>query len=143
MANREILRNLARIKSAGATVVYRSVDVRDAAQVSELIAELRHDLGPIRGLIHGAGVLADKRIEDKTPAQFDDVWTTKVAAAQTLLRALAADELKCLVMFSSSTARFGRIGQVDYAMANEALNKLAQAEARRRRNCREIGRAHV
>jgi len=37
-----------------------------------------------------------------------------------------------IALFSSSTGRFGRVGQVDYAVANEVLNKTAQAEARRR-----------
>src|SRR5262249_49543224 len=36
------------------------------------------------------------------------------------------------------TGRFGRKGQVDYAVANEVLNKLAQVEARRRANCRVV-----
>ncbi|GDY18753.1 hypothetical protein LBMAG56_00980 [Verrucomicrobiota bacterium] len=138
LANREILRNIARMTAAGATVLYRSVDVRDARQIGALLNELRHEFGPIRGLIHGAGVLADKRIEDKTAEQFDSVWSTKVSGAEMLLAALTNDELHCLVMFSSSTARFGRVGQVDYAMANEVLNKLAQAEARRRPDCRVV-----
>ena len=138
LANREILRNVERMTAAGATVLYRSVDVRDARQIGALLNELRHEFGPIRGLIHGAGVLADKRIEDKTAEQFDAVWSTKVSGAQVLLAALTSDELHCLVMFSSSTARFGRVGQVDYAMANEVLNKLAQAEARRRPDCRVV-----
>ena len=138
LANREILRNIARMTAAGATVLYRSVDVRDARQIGALLNELRHEFGPIRGLIHGAGVLADKRIEDKTAEQFDSVWSTKVSGAEVLLAALTNDELHCLVMFSSSTARFGRVGQVDYAMANEVLNKLAQAEARRRPDCRVV-----
>jgi hypothetical protein len=42
------------------------------------------------------------------------------------------------VLFSSITARLGRAGQVDYAMANEVLNKLAQREARRRSGCRVV-----
>ncbi len=138
LANREILRNIARMTAAGATVLYRSLDVRDARQIGALLNELRHEFGPIRGLIHGAGVLADKRIEDKTAEQFDSVWSTKVSGAEVLLAALTNDELHCLVMFSSSTARFGRVGQVDYAMANEVLNKLAQAEARRRPDCRVV-----
>ena len=40
-----------------------------------------------------------------------------------------------MALLSSSTARFGRKGQVDYAAANEALNKLAQAFARRHPSC--------
>ncbi|HVJ79423.1 MAG TPA: phosphopantetheine-binding protein, partial [Planctomycetia bacterium] len=46
------------------------------------------------------------------------------------------DDLRMLAFFSSTTARLGRKGQVDYAAANEVLNKLAQREARRRPNCR-------
>jgi hypothetical protein len=41
-------------------------------------------------------------------------------------------------LFSSSTARFGRKGQIDYAMANETLNKMAVVEARRRPGCRVV-----
>ena len=43
-----------------------------------------------------------------------------------------------MVLVSSSTARFGRRGQVDYAAANEVLNKVAQAEAARREGCRVV-----
>jgi len=41
-------------------------------------------------------------------------------------------------MFSSSTGRFGRTGQVDYAVANEILNKSAQEEAAQRSDCRVL-----
>ena len=40
--------------------------------------------------------------------------------------------------FSSSTARFGRKGQIDYAAANEVLNKMAREEARKRPHCRTV-----
>ena len=63
--------------------------------------------GPIRGLIHGAGVLADRRIEDKTAEQFDQVYGTKVAGLQAMLADLSGDELKVLAFFSSITARLG------------------------------------
>src|SRR5439155_10557670 len=90
----------------------------------------------ITGVVHGAGVLADRRIEDQTDDQFDMVYSTKVAGLRAVLAATAADPLRLLAVFSSSTGRFGRAGQVAYAAANEALNKLAQAEARRRPGCR-------
>ncbi len=103
-----------------------------------VLAEVRSTVGPIRGLVHGAGVLADRRIEDKTPEQFDAVFSTKVAGLRSLLAATAADDLKVLALFSSSTGRFGRSGQVDYAVANEVLNKLAQQQARKRPGCRVV-----
>ncbi|MGL4461173.1 MAG: SDR family NAD(P)-dependent oxidoreductase, partial [Planctomycetia bacterium] len=137
-AGREIRQTLDRLRAADSVVEYHALDVRDAAGVRAKLADVRRRLGPIRGLIHGAGVLADCRIEDKTDDKFRRVYDTKVGGLRTLLDALADDDLRGLVFFSSSTGRFGRTGQVDYAMANEVLNKLAQEQARRRPTCRTV-----
>ncbi len=137
-ANREILATLARIEAAGARAVYRQVDVRSGDAVRAAIAQIRSEIGPIRGLVHGAGVLADRLIADKTAEQFETVYATKVGSLTHLLDAIQADELRVLALFSSSTARFGRAGQVDYAVANEVLNKLAQREAIARPQCRVV-----
>jgi NAD(P)-dependent dehydrogenase (short-subunit alcohol dehydrogenase family)/acyl carrier protein len=137
-AGREVRQTLERVVAAGATAVYRRVDVRDGAAVAAVLDEVRREHGPVRGVIHGAGVLADAKIEDKTPEQFRRVYETKVGGLRVLLQAVQDDELRVLVLFSSSTARFGRAGQVDYAIANEVLNKLAQQEARRRPDCRVV-----
>jgi len=137
-ANREVLATLGRIGQAGASVAYRSVDVRDPEAVRATIEEIRAEFGPIRGLVHGAGVLADRKIEDQTDEQFARVFATKVAGLDGLLAAVGPDELRALVLFSSSTARFGRLGQVAYASANEVLNKRAQAEAKARPECRVV-----
>ncbi|MBI3372080.1 MAG: SDR family NAD(P)-dependent oxidoreductase [Betaproteobacteria bacterium] len=138
LAQREIRAQLGRLEACGAKAVYCPVDVRDAAAVAQLVGDIRRQHGAIRGLVHGAGVLADRRIEDKTEQQFDLVYATKVLGLQSLLRALADDTLKVIALFSSSSGRFGRIGQADYAAANEVLNKLAQAEARLRPGCRVV-----
>ncbi len=137
-AAREVRQTLERIAAAGARALYHGVDVRDRAAVAGFLAAIRRDLGPIRALMHGAGVLADARIEDKTVDQFDRVWGTKVDGLRNLLAGLAVEELRALVLFSSSTARFGRAGQCDYAAANEALNKQACRWARRLPGCRVV-----
>ena len=138
MAQREIRGHLAEIRATGALAHYATLDVRDAAAVTTTLAEVRAAHGPIRGLIHGAGVLADKLIEQKTEEQFDLVYGTKVHGLRNLLAATATDDLRLIALFSSYTGRFGRTGQVDYAAANEVLNKMAQAEARRRPQCRVV-----
>ena len=137
MAEREIRKNLERIAAQG-QVTYRSVDIRDAAATARVLDEVRRTLGPIKALIHGAGVLEDKRIEEKTPEQFDSVLDTKVLGLRALLDATREDPLRALVLFSSVSGRFGRRGQVDYAMANEVLSKVAQLESRRRKGCRVV-----
>jgi len=135
---REIARNLEQICGAGSNALYRSVDVTDRSAVKSLVRELRDAFGPVRGIIHGAGVIEDRLIVDKDNDGFDRVMNTKVVGLQALLDAVGADDLKCLVVFSSVTGRFGRKGQVDYAMANEALNKISQRQAARRPHCRVV-----
>jgi acyl transferase domain-containing protein/NAD(P)-dependent dehydrogenase (short-subunit alcohol dehydrogenase family) len=126
LAGREITSTLSRLQAADVPVSYHAVDIRDLAIVRPLLLQLQEEFGPVRGIIHGAGVLADQRIEDKTRDQFDRVYQTKVAGLRNLLGAIRPDELRMLCLFSSYTARYGRVGQSDYAIANEVLNKLAR-----------------
>ena len=138
IAGRELRSTLNRIAAAGGKAVYRSVDIRDAAEVNKILSEIRADHGPIRGIVHGAGILADRLISDKSREQFSLVYSTKVDGLRSLLDACRDDDLRFLVLFSSITGRFGRTGQVDYAVANEAINKLARQESRRRPGCRTV-----
>ena len=137
-ANREVSNTVARIDRAGARAVYRSVDVRDGAAVATAFAEIHDSIGPVTGLIHAAGVLEDRWIDDKTVDQFERVFDTKVAGLRHLLEAVEPDDLGFLALFSSVTGRVGRQGQVDYAMANEVLNKVAQRQALLRPSCRVV-----
>ena len=126
MANREVLTNISRLQKLGIKVKYYSASVLDAEQISGIIAEVRSEMGNIAGIIHGAGVKRDKNIEDKTREQLNDVIDTKVKGLDNILTATIEDNLKVIVLFSSFSGRQGRTGQVDYAMANEVLNKAAQ-----------------
>ena len=126
LAGREVRSTLSRLADAGVPATYHAVDIRDLATVRPLLLQLQQQFGPVRGIIHGAGVLADQRIEDKTRDQFDRVYQTKVAGLRNVLGAIQPEQLKVLCLFSSYTARYGRIGQCDYAIANEVLNKLGR-----------------
>jgi acyl transferase domain-containing protein len=131
-ASREVTETLAAIKAAGSEARYLVVDVTDAERLRLALEEVRRDWGPITAVVHGAGVLADKRIEDKSPEQFDRVFDTKVLGLRALLSATEGDPLRAIILFSSVAARAGNVGQCDYAMANEILNKVAITERRRR-----------
>ncbi|MCP4576697.1 MAG: SDR family NAD(P)-dependent oxidoreductase [Deltaproteobacteria bacterium] len=138
MANREMNRNIERLRSFGAKVQYHRVDIRNRSEVAHALASVRNRFGKITGLIHGAGVLEDRLIGDKTISQFERVYATKVEGLRNLHSATESDDLKMIALFSSSTARFGRKGQIDYAAANEVLNKIAQNAARKRPDCRTV-----
>ncbi|WP_020468176.1 type I polyketide synthase [Zavarzinella formosa] len=124
LKDREIRDNLAAIRKAGGKVEYRSVDVKDSAAFGALIDELKAN-GGIAAVIHGAGVIEDKLLKDKTPESFERVFATKVDSALTLAGKLDPAKLKAFALFASITSRYGNRGQSDYAAANEVLSKLA------------------
>lgn len=135
LAAREIRDTLAAFERDGIPVRYIPLDIRDAGAVRRALDEVRRDWGPVTAVVHGAGVLADARLRDKTDEQFDLVFDTKVAGLRALLDATADDPLDVLCAFSSVAAVSGNPGQVDYAMANEVLGQVLAAEQARRPGC--------
>jgi NAD(P)-dependent dehydrogenase (short-subunit alcohol dehydrogenase family) len=125
MKSREIRHNLRNLRQAGATVHYYQSDVRDEQQFGHLIDEMYRTHGKIDGVIHGAGIIEDKLLEDKNPDSFDRVFDTKTDSAFILTRKIQPASLKFMAFFTSVAGCFGNRGQSDYAAANEVLNKLA------------------
>ena len=116
---------------------YRVCDVADEAAVARLVAELRGTLGPIRGVLHTAGVLRDAQVPGKTPGQVAEVLRPKVRGTLALDRALADEPLDFFVLFSSTAAAMGSAGQSDYSFANAFLDAWAEErEALRRAGAR-------
>ena len=124
-AEREVRANLAALRQLGARVHYYSVDVRDPALFGAFIHQIYTEFGHLDGVIHAAGIIEDKLVQDKTTESFDRVFDTKVDSAFTLSQTIRPEGLKFLVFFSSVSGRFGNRGQGDYAAANEVLNKMA------------------
>ncbi|MGH3888543.1 MAG: SDR family oxidoreductase [Pseudonocardiaceae bacterium] len=132
LAQREIRTTLAELAGLAASVRYSAVDVQDPVAVSALVDGVYRRHGRLDGIVHGAGVLADRLLVDKTPEGFAQVWATKVDGARALLNA-ARDDLGFLVLFGSVSGVVGNRGQVDYAAANDALDMLARIWASRTR----------
>jgi NAD(P)-dependent dehydrogenase (short-subunit alcohol dehydrogenase family) len=125
LASREIRETLARITEKGGQAEYLSADITNASAVKAGILSASAKLGKVTGIIHGAGNLADKLIENKTQKDFENVYSAKVDGLKNLLEAIPASELQHLVLFSSVAGFFGNVGQTDYSIANEILNKTA------------------
>jgi acyl transferase domain-containing protein/NAD(P)H-dependent flavin oxidoreductase YrpB (nitropropane dioxygenase family) len=123
---REVRENLALLSATGARVAYAQVDVRDPAALRVVLEGWRGRFGDPVGLVHGAGLIRDKLIRQKTLESFDQVLSTKLDGALNVIRLLRPEALKFTVLFSSIAGRFGNVGQTDYAAANEVLSKLAQ-----------------
>jgi acyl transferase domain-containing protein/NAD(P)H-dependent flavin oxidoreductase YrpB (nitropropane dioxygenase family)/NAD(P)-dependent dehydrogenase (short-subunit alcohol dehydrogenase family)/acyl carrier protein len=125
LKEREIRQNLRMLHATGARIQYRSVDVRDERAFAHCIDDIYASFGRLDGVVHGAGIIEDKLLQDKTVGSFDRVTGTKIDSTLTLARHLRPDSLRFLVLFSSVAGCFGNRGQADYAAANEVLNKMA------------------
>lgn len=132
LAQREVRATIAAMQQAGAEVRYAVADVSRADEVRRAVDEARTAWGPIRGIVHGAGVLADKRLGEKTAEQFAGVLQPKLDGARALLEACAGDPLEQICFFSSVAAHSGNPGQSDYAAANSVLDQMAVEEQARR-----------
>jgi len=121
LAGAEIRETLAAIRETGAGAHYIALDAGNASAVSEALAQAQARYGLITGLVHGAGVLADRLANDKTEAELRRVFAPKVGGLMNILAALDPAQLNHTAFFSSAAAFFGNKGQSDYAMANALL----------------------
>lgn len=138
LSSREIQETLQKVAGHGASAVYISADVTKPKLLRAAIKKAEEDFGGITGIIHGAGNLADKRIEQKTGGDFDLVVKTKVNGLLNVLDAIDTETLNFLVLFSSVAGFYGNAGQTDYAIANEILNKSAHIIQRKLPDCQVL-----
>ena len=132
IAEREVRATLSAAQQQGTAARYFTTDITDRAELRKVLDEVRQTFGPIVGVVHGAGVLADKRLEDLDDDQFVRVFSTKLVGAEALLDATSSDDLRFISLFSSIAARAGNAGQSAYAAANATLETIAAREAARR-----------
>jgi acyl transferase domain-containing protein/NAD(P)-dependent dehydrogenase (short-subunit alcohol dehydrogenase family) len=124
-ADREMRASIAMLERFGAKVEYVSLDVR-SPEFGALLDDVKERYGRLDGVIHGAGVLDDHFLRDKTAEGFDRVFGTKVDGARAILDRLHLG-LRFVVLFGSISGVVGNRGQSDYAAANDALDSLARA----------------
>ncbi|TWP53976.1 SDR family NAD(P)-dependent oxidoreductase [Lentzea tibetensis] len=124
LAEREVRQNLDRLRASASSVRYHECDVTDADAVAAVIADITARFGRLDGVVHGAGVLDDRFIADKTAESFARVYDTKVLGARALAGALPS--LSFLVLFGSVSGVDGNRGQADYSAANDALDRMAR-----------------
>ena len=127
IAGLEIRSTLAQINATSAGAHYLPMDTSDAASVTTGLATIQQRFGPITGLVHGAGVLADRLVEEKTEAELRRVFAPKAEGLFHILSNIDRAALRHVGLFSSASAFFGNRGQSDYAMANAILANAGRA----------------
>ena len=124
-SKKEIQATLDQISMHGGQATYIQGDVTKAASFKTALATATQQLGKVTGVLHGAGRLADKYIQDKTETDFDNVLSVKLDGLLSLLQSVDIHHLDHLILFSSVAGFYGNVGQTDYAIANEILSTAA------------------
>ena len=115
------------MESQGAIVETVAADVSDAPRMQALLEErARRGEPPIRGIVHAAGFLGLRTLEDLDAAAWNATMRSKVAGAWVLHDLFREQPLDFFVLFSSA-ASLGFLGQglAHYAAANSFLDALA------------------
>ena len=122
----EAYRTIKELRSLGSEVMYRSVDVRDAASVDQAIASVAETCARVDLVVHAAGIDVSRALRSKSPEQMEELISVKVQGMLNLLQSLDKHDLppRRIVGFGSVSGRFGNMAQVDYAAANDGLAHL-------------------
>jgi acyl transferase domain-containing protein/NAD(P)H-dependent flavin oxidoreductase YrpB (nitropropane dioxygenase family)/acyl carrier protein len=140
LTEREMRATLDELRGIASSVRYHAADIRDAGAVRALVDDVYARHGRLDGVIHGAGILEDRLLGDKSPESFARVYGTKVDGFRTLLDAIAPTTppaagarpgIGFVAAFGSVSGVFGNRGQTDYAAANDALDTLSRVWAKR------------
>lgn len=136
----EIDGNLRELEAAGVEATYHACDVTDWDDLEHTLQRIRQADGPIRGVVHGAGIQGDaESIGETTPEIASETIDVKVDAAVALLWLTRDDPVDYWVGFGSISGRFGSNNAVVYSMASDMLCKLMGWRRARRPGCRAVG----
>ncbi len=120
---------LQRLEALGGQVFVASADVCNMEDMRESVAQGVNRFGPVRGVIHAAGVVDDGPLMTKTPAQVEEVFAPKLHGTLVLDQLFPDGSVDVMVLFSSTSTQTGPAGQIDYVAANEFLNAFALSRA--------------
>jgi NAD(P)-dependent dehydrogenase (short-subunit alcohol dehydrogenase family)/acyl carrier protein len=109
----------------GVDVKAVSCDVADPSAVEYALAAIPPSQ-PLKGILHAAGVIEDHSLLEQSSESISTVWRPKWRGAWNLHTLTRNQKLDFFVLFSSGAALLGSPGQANYAVANAALDALAE-----------------
>lgn len=118
------------IKAKGGEAVYLKADVSNHSELQQAIQKIREKYHCINGVIHSAGIIKDTFILKKHFQDAKSVLAAKTYGTLFLDELTSTDQLDFFMMFSSTTAVTGNVGQCDYGYANSFMDNYAVLRSR-------------
>jgi len=124
------------IKGGGMTL-----NVNDAAQTDQTMAELRKQFGEVSILVNNAGITKDNLLARMSDEEWDDVITTNLKSVFRLSRAVLRGMMKArggrIINISSVIGSGGNPGQSNYAASKAGMAGFSKSLAK------EIGSRNI
>ncbi|MFI1304137.1 type I polyketide synthase [Streptomyces sioyaensis] len=114
------------LRDQGVQVTVAGCDIADRQAVADLVRKIEQDHGPVRAVVHAAGVSALGSLAAAGPADLAAALAGKVAGADHLSSALDPAQLDAVVYFSSISGTWGVADHGAYAAANALLDARAE-----------------
>jgi acyl transferase domain-containing protein/NADPH:quinone reductase-like Zn-dependent oxidoreductase/NADP-dependent 3-hydroxy acid dehydrogenase YdfG/acyl carrier protein len=114
------------LETQGASVMFHATDVSNAPEVALLLRQIDRTMGPLRGIVHAAGVIDDGILAEQTWDRLEAVMNPKVRGAWNLHKQTQNIPLDFFICFSSLSGLLGSAGQISYAAGNAYLDALMQ-----------------
>ncbi|HKV13052.1 MAG TPA: SDR family NAD(P)-dependent oxidoreductase, partial [Thermoanaerobaculia bacterium] len=118
-----------RLRELGAQVVVETADVAEAGALSAVARRTVERFGRLDGVIHAAGVPGGGLLELRTRESLEAELAAKVRGALAVGEVCRELSPERLVLFSSTSAFTGQLGQAGYCAANAFLDAWAHLHA--------------
>jgi enediyne polyketide synthase len=120
----EVQQTLKRYAAKNLSAKYYSCDITELEPVQNLIAQITNELGPITGVVHGAGINKPRRAEHVSAEEAYKEIAPKLLGAWNLIESLKTTKLKNFIALTSIIGITGMPGNSWYAFSNESLDLL-------------------
>ncbi|HJV25545.1 MAG TPA: SDR family NAD(P)-dependent oxidoreductase [Aromatoleum sp.] len=114
----------AEFERRGTRVTILACDVADRSSVQAVLARIRPELPPLRGVLHAAMVIDDALLANLDGERMRTVLAPKVLGAWNLHELTRDTPLDHFILYSSVTTFIGNPGQGNYVAANTYLEGL-------------------
>jgi acyl transferase domain-containing protein len=121
------------LERLGAQVMVVRADVSDLSAMQAAVDAAVARFGPIRGIIHAAGVAGGGVIQRRSKQAAEDVLLPKVTGTLVLDTIFKKRDLDFFILCSSLSAVLGGFGQADYSAGNAFLDAFAYYRSGRSR----------
>ncbi|MDZ7630669.1 MAG: SDR family NAD(P)-dependent oxidoreductase [Gemmatimonadaceae bacterium] len=118
---------IARIEADGGEVLVAAADVADESAMRRAVGEAEERFGPVRGIIHAAGLLGSALLVTTTRAEAEACLSAKVTGTRVLTRVLGQREMDFVMLCGSISAVAGFAGSTAYGAANSFLDAFAMS----------------